>query len=68
MATARKPVKKVRRKTFRIREKEILEAHYMLDQAIKYLSAELYADDTHFHMEFIQVSMLFFFVFTNKYI
>ncbi|CAN1242217.1 Protein NO VEIN [Linum perenne] len=53
MATPRHHIQHLRRTRFSIGDKENPLAA-MLDQAVKYLSAELYAKDVHFLMELIQ--------------
>ncbi|CAN0842933.1 Protein NO VEIN [Linum grandiflorum] len=52
-STPRQHIEELRRTRFSIGEKENPLAS-MLDQAVKYLSAELYAKDVHFLMELIQ--------------
>ena len=62
METPKEHIEHIRETTFSIgREKNPLAP--MLDQAVKYLSAELYAKDVHFLMELIQVSFSFHFLF-----
>jgi len=59
MATPKQHIEHIRKTTFSIGgEKNPLAP--MLDQAVKYLSAELYAKDVHFLMELIQVFFLFY--------
>ncbi|CAN0915895.1 Protein NO VEIN [Linum grandiflorum] len=53
MATPREHIEELRRRRFSIGKKQNPLAS-MLDQAVKYLSAELYAKDVHFLMELIQ--------------
>jgi sacsin len=63
MASPREHIEHIRKTTFSIGgERNPLAP--MLDQAVKYLSAELYTKDVHFLMELIQVflSFLFFFL------
>jgi sacsin len=63
MASPREHIEHIRKTTFSIGgEKNPLAP--MLDQAVKYLSAELYTKDVHFLMELIQVflSFLHFFI------
>ena len=63
MASPREHIEQIRKTTFSIGgERNPLAP--MLDQAVKYLSAELYTKDVHFLMELIQVflSFLFFFL------
>ena len=58
METPEEHIERLRASTFSIgRERNPLAP--MLDQAVKYLSAELYAKDVHFLMELIQVSSSF---------
>ncbi|CAI0453536.1 unnamed protein product [Linum tenue] len=54
MATPREHIEQLRRRTFSIGDDEENPLAAMLDQAVKYLSAELYAKDVHFLMELIQ--------------
>ncbi|CAI0453565.1 unnamed protein product, partial [Linum tenue] len=54
MATPKEHIEQLRRRTFSIGEDEENPLAAMLDQAVKYLSAELYAKDVHFLMELIQ--------------
>lgn len=57
MATPKQHIEHIRKTTFSIGgEKNPLAP--MLDQAVKYLSAELYAKDVHFLMELIQIKRL----------
>ena len=63
MASPREHIEHIRKTTLSIGgEKNPLAP--MLDQAVKYLSAELYTKDVHFLMELIQVflSFLHFFI------
>jgi len=58
MASPREHIEHIRKTTFSIGgERNPLAP--MLDQAVKYLSAELYTKDVHFLMELIQVILYF---------
>ena len=61
MATPKEHIDEIRRKKFSIGG-EVNPLMEDLHQAVKNLSAELYAKDVHFLMELIQVSVLYVFL------